>query len=454
MNQSNASIDTYLNKLFPICRSLTGQGNIQTFEILSDLVPGLKIHSIPSGTHIFDWQIPPEWNVVDAFILNNLGEKIVSFSENNLHLMSYSSPFSGTLTKDEFLEHVYTLPDHPDWIPYRTTYYSRKWGFCLPTSLLESDKFTGPFSVLIDTQLDPNGQFNYATAYKQGVSKDEILISTYCCHPSLANDNLSGLLTASLLFNALSTKDTRFSYSLAIVPETIGALAYLKEQNTENVKGAIQVTCTGGPDVLSIKHSFDSDSWIDKIASSIINEYTQGDYIDYPFVPSGSDERQYSSPGFRIPTISYHKSKYHDYPQYHTSADNLDFISSNNISICLELYLQLIDALDSYCIPNRLNPCGEYFLGKRGLYPNVGGSLKQPTCSVSSGPLDSTSLIHEGDIQLTHDHMDAFYWVMHCADGSYSNIDIARRSELPLKLINDVISLFLRNNLLELCPSF
>ena len=221
-------VENIIRRLFPLCRSVTGKGTKKSLKIIKELVPELKIKSIASGKKIFDWTVPSEWNVKDAYVKNSKGEKVIDFKKNNIHLVGYSEPYSGILSKKEILRHIHTIPNKPNWIPYRTSYYKKYWGFCCKHSVLTSDKFVGPFEVLVDTELDPNGKLNYGEAFKKGEKNEEIVISTYCCHPSLANDNLSGLITAALLFNFLKKNTKRFSYRLAIVPETIGSLCFLK----------------------------------------------------------------------------------------------------------------------------------------------------------------------------------------------------------------------------------
>ena len=316
-------ISTFLNDLFPINRSITGSGVRETFDYICDrFLPGAVMKGIRAGTKVFDWVVPPEWTINDAYVKNKHGKKIIDFKENNLHLVSYSMPIECTLNEEELLLKLHTLPLYPELIPYRTSYYALNWGFCCKQDLINSDDFEGPFSVKIDSKLDQEGELNWLECFKQGEVDDEILISTYCCHPNLANDNLSGIVASVLLFSHLMKIKTKFSYRLVIVPETIGAISFLSKADISNVVGGMVLTCVAGPDRMSIKEGFDNTHWINKAAHHALNSATGGNYITYPFVPDGSDERQYSTPGFRIVTPSIHKSKYYEFDEYHTSADN------------------------------------------------------------------------------------------------------------------------------------
>lgn len=448
MTYTSADIEEIFVDLFPLNRSLTGEGNRVTLEYLRRIVPKLQIRSVKSQTKLFDWTVPDEWEVRDAYVKNKHGKKIIDFQKNNLHLMGYSTAFSGRLNKDELLKHIYTLPNRPDWIPYRTNYYSDQWGFCCRDNLLRSKDFIEPFEVLVDTQHNPNGKLIFGEAYKKGTSNDEILLSTYICHPSLANDNLSGLVGAALLFKALEERETRFSYRLVIVPETIGALAFLKShKNLKKILGGTVLTTIGGPDPISMKEAHKSDHWINRITHCVLSERFGNDYIVYPFTPDGSDERQYSSPAFDIAMPSIHKSKYYEYDEYHTSQDNLDFISAKALMETLEVYKDWISAVDSFCFPMRANGEGEYFLSGRGLYPSVGGTINQPS-NLISGASDENP--EQPPATITQKHLDAFGWVMHMSNGQNSNIDMVDRSGLPLTTINQALAIFADNGLVKL----
>jgi len=435
-------INKIFKDLFPVCRSLTGSGNMKTLNYFKNIISDLKIKKIPSSSKIFDWEVPAEWNIKDAYIKNARGKKIIDFKKNNLHLVSYSIPYQGILSKEELMPHLHTLPSKPNLIPYRTSYYKKDWGFCCSNKLLKSNDFKGPFKVFIDSSINKKGNLVYGEAYKKGKKKDEILLSTYCCHPSLANDNLSGLITAILLFEYIKNFSTQFSYRLVIAPETIGALCFLKKnKNINKILAGTIFSCTAGPDKLSIKEAYDNTHWINKISHLVLKKFTKNNYIIYPFSPEGSDERQYASPGFRIPTPSLHKSKYYEYDQYHTSGDNLNFISASNLNKTLNLYKEWFRAVDSFCYPKRKEMKGEFMLGKRNLYPGLGGSLNQKTNIRKKKQLNKNSILY-GKTIITKNHLVGFNWLMHMSDGKNSNLDISKRSNLSLSLINECIKIF------------
>jgi aminopeptidase-like protein len=442
-------IDQAINYLFPINRSLTGEGNRKTLDYLQKkYLHDCQIKNIPSRTSIFDWHVPPEWNVKDAYVKNKYGKKIIDFNANNLHLMSCSEPFSGVLSREELLKKLHTLPNFPEWIPYRTSYYSRDWGFCCAHNLLESDEFEEPFEVKIDSEFNEEGELIWLEAFKQGKTDDEILISSYFCHPSLANDNLSGFVAATFLFKYLQSVETKFSYRLVIVPETIGAIAFLSQADTEKIVGGMVLSCVGGPGKLSIKEGFDASHWINQAAHYALNTYTDGEYLTYPFMPDGSDERQYSTPAFRIVTPSIHKSKYYEYDQYHTSADNLSFISSHYIQQSLDVYLLWINNIETYSKPIRKMGSCEYQLGKRDLYPSVGGTLNQLTHKENEHGYQKRMFDFDQPIEVNGNHLEAFHWLMHLADGNHTNFEIASRSKIDLSTINEAIELFHKKDLI------
>jgi len=470
------SIWEIIKLLFPLNRSLTGKGNRETFSIIKkSILPNLEIKKIKSGNKVFDWRVPSEWNIRDAYVKNKFGKKIIDFSKNNLHVVSYSAPFKGKIGKEELLHHIHVLDEHPDWIPYRTSYYSKEWGFCATKNMISSKEFAGPFEVLIDSEYKKDGQLIWAEAVKRGKLNDEILISTYCCHPSLANDNLSGLVTSLYLFHYLTGIETKYTYRLVIVPETIGAICFLAKSDVKKIIGGMILSCTGGPDKFSIKDSFDKNHWINIAAHKALEKFTGKDYITYPFVPDGSDERQYSSPAFKIVTPSIHKSKYYEFTEYHTSADNLNFISEDSLLQSVELHKLWINYIESYkldhkknnknkktlsmtnvtkpsdfCIPKRKELACEYQLGKRDLYPSIGGSINQSAHLENIAGSDKRIFKLKNKIQVTGHHLEAFCWLMHLADGNNSNYKISEKSGIGLKIINEAIALFHQKNLIVL----
>ena len=442
---SGKEIDQIFNDLFPINRSITGQGVKETLSYIKNkLLPQAEIKSIPSGSKVYDWEIPPEWIIEDAYVKNKFGEKIIDFKKNNLHIVSYSKPVDLVLNKKELSKKIHTLPNHPSWIPYRTSYYKKDWGFCCQHELLNNEKFIEPFEVKIDSEFNYNGELNWLECRKEGILNKEILISSYCCHPSLANDNLSGLVASALLFKYLLGIKTKYSYRLLIAPETIGVITFLSQSDISDVLGGMVLSCVAGPGKMSLKEGFDSEHWINKAALWALKKMTDGNFMKYPFVPDDSDERQYSSPGFRLVTPSIHKSKYYEYPQYHTSADDLNFISSSALNESLEVYKEWIEYIESFCYPLRKDPFCEFQLGKRGLYPEVGGTLSQPAYQENKKGNNKRKFKFNESIEITGDHLNSYGWIMHLADGKNSNFDIAEKSKISLDIINESIKIFFK----------
>lgn len=444
-------VDTVFSDLFPVNRSLTGKGVRETFAYLLENFSIIgNVISIPSRTNVFDWVVPDEWNINDAYILNGAGEKIVDFKESNLHVMSYSSSVDKLVDENELRRHIHTLPSYPDRTPYRTSYYKRDWGFCCPENLLISDKFFPPFKVFIDSSFKSDGQLSWLECIKKGRLDDEILISTYCCHPSLANDNLSGIVLAAFLFEYLSKMDTKFTYRLVVLPETIGAISFLSQAATNNIIGGMVLSCVAGPDKLSIKEGFDTNHFMNQSAHLALKSIVGEDYLTYPFVPDGSDERQYSTPGFRIVTPSIHKSKYYEYNEYHTSADNLNFIKSEWLLNSLDVHKHWINLIESYCLPKRVNEFCEFQLSKRGLYPDIGGTLNQKAHHENETGSQDRLFNFENAVTLNGAHLDAFHWLMHLADGTISNFEIAKRAKVDISIVNEAIAAMYQKDLLEL----
>jgi len=442
-----AFVDGLLRRLFPIARSLTGPGNDATLAILREIIP-LTVREVRSGSKVFDWTIPPEWRIRDAYVKNAAGKKIIDWNASNLHVLNYSEPVSRQdVSETELRAHLYTLPDKPDWIPYRTSYYARNWGFCAAHRLLESSDFKGPFEVKIDSELDEGGRLVFAEAVHKGISDQEILISSYFCHPSLANDNLSGFVTAVLFFNEIRKHKTHYTYRLVLCPETIGAIAFLHSLTApEKLAGGCVLSTTAGPGPLGIKKSFLGDHAVDSLAVLAVSAADK-DWKEYPFIPDGSDERQYSSPGFRIPTVTICKSKYYEYEEYHTSADNLDFIKPEYLLETLRCYLQWFRNLEANRVYRRTMMFGEYQLGKRGLFPNVGGSINQIAHAENKSGFDARQ--YSLQINISGRHLDAYNWIMHLADGARSVLDMSRRSGTDFQIMSEACSLFESKGLLE-----
>jgi aminopeptidase-like protein len=430
---NTTEIKHYLEKLFPITRSLSGDGNKKTLEILSEIFP-IKIKKYPSGKKVFDWKIPEEWNIKDGWIKNSKGEKIVDFKKNNLHVVGYSIPVHKKVGRKEMLSHLHFLKDLPEAIPYKTSYYKKYWGFCVSyNDFVKNFSKDDIYEVFIDSE-HKNGFMLTGEIFIKGKKKDEILISTYICHPSLGNDNLSGMVTAAFLARELSKMKLNNSYRILFLPETIGSIAYLAN-NTEhvkkNIRGALVVTCTAGPGKFGFKETFLKNSFIDKAIVETFEE-KKIKFVRYSFEPQGSDERQYSSVGFRIPSASIFKDKYYEYPYYHTSLDNLNFISPENLERTLGLYFSVIKKIDKHRTFVSTKPFGEVFLSKYKLYPTLGTTKS----NVGINPTDTINL-------------DAIRWLLFYGDGKHSLSDVAEETCIEMTKLEETFKILLGKKLLK-----
>lgn len=371
-------IQFYLERLFHLNRSLTGAGNRKTLQILRDLID-IELIEYGSGQSVYDWVIPDEWNIRSAFIKDCEGTILIDFDWSNLHVVGYSTPVDNLFDKDELLQHLYFIDHMESTIPYRTSYYKRTWGFCVTKVQYETIAASqGPFHVYIDSQFNSEGSLTVGEYLCPGRDEEELLVSTYICHPSLANDNLSGMILTAFLAKAVKNMHRRKkSYRFVWVPETVGAVAYMNknESKLKKIKSGLVVTTVGGPGRLGYKQSFDSKACVNRIAETVLKQVDK-DYITYPFDIHGSDERQYSTHGIGINCVSITKDKYYEYPEYHTSDDNLDFVSGAQIAKTLEVYTKFIDMYDRNVIyKNRIDK-GEVMLSKHDLYPEVGGASR------------------------------------------------------------------------------
>ncbi len=411
----------FATKLYPICRSITGNGIRRTLEMIGERIP-LQISEVPTGTAVFDWTVPKEWNVHDAYIKDATGRRLVDFQQSSLHLLNYSTPIHAKLPLSKLKEHLFTLPEHPDWIPYRTSYYKPGWGFCLTHSqlLALSD---GEYEVCIDTTLE-NGHLTYGECYLPGRSNEEVLISVHACHPSLANDNLSGLTVATSLAQLLVGKDLRYSYRFLFIPGTIGAITWLarNKETVPRVRHGLVLTCIGDAGGFHYKKSRRGDAEIDRAAAHVLRHCGEPSEV-LEFSPYGYDERQYCSPGFNLPVGCLMRSVWGTFPEYHTSADNLDFIHPQQLARSLRLCVSIFDVLENNRSYLNQNPCCEPQLGKRNLYRSTGGD----------------SIDKE---------INARLWVLNFSDGEHSLLDIAERSGLPFAAIHDAAELLRENRLL------
>ena len=416
-----------IRRLYPICRSITGDGVRQTLDIIRQYVP-VEIHEVPSGTQVFDWTVPKEWNIREAYVKTSTGEKIIDFAQSNLHVLNYSVPVKGTFTLDELKPHLFTLPDHPKWIPYLTSYYQENWGFCLTHEQYEQ-LAEDVYTVLIDSSLE-DGALTWGELYLKGIIEDEIMLSCYVCHPSLCNDNLSGTALVTLMAKYLQSTEHRYSYRFLFIPETIGAITWLclNEKTVSKIRHGLVATCVGDLGRFTYKRSRQGNTVVDRAAEKVLAEWAS-DYTIVDFFPTGSDERQFCSPGFNLPVGSLMRTPYNLFPEYHTSADNLDLVGAKYLGESFELYRSIMFVLENNRTYINLCPKCEPQLGRRGLYAVI-GSQKTNTADTS-----------------------AMLWVLNLSDGLHSLLDIAIRSNMPFEQINVAAHALQAKGLLKLDPS-
>jgi aminopeptidase-like protein len=411
----------FASDLYPICRSITGDGIRRTLALIQQRI-SLRMFEVPTGTAVFDWTVPKEWNIRDAYIKDASGRRVVDFRKNNLHVLNYSVPVRATLPLNELKPHLFTLPDRPDWIPYRTSYYQEQWGFCLTHNQMLA-LTEGNYDVCIDSTLEA-GYLTYAECYIPGKSSDEVLISCHACHPSLANDNLSGLVVATFLAELLSGLDLHYSYRLVFVPGTIGAITWLarNRENVERIHHGLVLTGIGDRGGFHYKKSRRGDAEIDRAAAHVLHHCGEpAEVLD--FSPYGYDERQYCSPGFNLPMGCLMRSVWGTFPEYHTSADNLDFIEPLQLARSLRVCASVLNVIECNRTYRNLNPYCEPQLGKRNLYRSTGGPA-------------------------IGEEINARLWVLNFSDGDHSLLDIVERSGLPFAAIHDAAELLAQSGLL------
>ncbi len=412
-----------MEQLYPICRSITGKGVRETLAIIAGHIP-LKIHEVPSGTPVFDWTVPKEWNIADAYVRDASGNKIIDFRKSNLHVVNYSRPVRTTLPLSELKVHLFTLPDHPDWIPYRTSYYNEDWGFCLShKQLLELKE--EQYDVVIDAVLE-DGHLTYGECYLAGETTDEVLISCHVCHPSLCNDNLSGIAVATFLAKALGASPRRYSYRVLFVPGTIGPITWLSShtQQVSRIKHGFVVTGVGDSGPFTYKKSRQGNALIDQVMSHTLR-HSEKPYNIIDFFPYGYDERQYCSPGFDLPVGCFMRTSHGQYPEYHTSADNLEFVQPEYLGESFAQCLTTLMVLENNKTFINQNPHCEPQLGKRGLYKPIGGDADKARKEM------------------------ALLWVLNLSDGRHSLLDIAERSGLEFQTIRASAELLSDGGLLK-----
>lgn len=361
----------WAKELYPICRSLTGDGTRQTLRYLQDLIEGLEIHEVPSGTRAFDWQVPDEWNIREGWIKNEHGETVLDFKVHNLHVMGYSEPVDRVIGLNELQRHLHSLEDKPDAIPYITSYYERRWGFCMAHRERERLE-EGNYHVYIDSTLEP-GSLSYGELILPGDTEEEVLLSTYVCHPSMANNELSGpVVTAALVRWLQSLPRRRYTYRVLFIPETIGSIVYLSrhlETMKQRTRAGFVISCVGDERTYSYVPSRKGDTLADRAALHVLDHHAKH-YEKYTFFERGGDERQYCSVGVDLPVALMMRSKFHVYPEYHTSLDDMDLISAEGLGGALEAHRQCLYILEHNRLWRAAMPC-EPQLGKRGLYPTL-----------------------------------------------------------------------------------
>ncbi|HXG47285.1 MAG TPA: DUF4910 domain-containing protein [Methylomirabilota bacterium] len=396
-------------ELYPICRSITGEGVRTTLRRLQQLIP-LELVEVPSGTPVLDWEVPPEWNVREAWIANSRGERVVDFRHHTLHVLNYSVPVRRRLSLAELRPHLHTLPDRPDWIPYRTSYYRPTWGFCLTHRQLESLP-EGEYEVCIDSTLAP-GHLTYGECVLPGQTPDEVLLSCHCCHPSLANDNCSALAVATALAARLRGLKLRYTYRFLFIPGTIGSITWLarNRQRVDRIRHGLVLSCLGDPGGMTYKRSRRGDAEVDRAAAHVLRQAGPAHAI-LDFVPYGYDERQYCSPGFNLPVGCLTRTPNGRFPEYHTSADNLDLVRPEALADSLARLVDIVRVLEANRVYVNKSPYGEPRLGPRGLYGSTGG-----------------------DKGAVFDEM-ALLWVLNLSDGRHDLLAIADRAGLPFEKI-------------------
>jgi aminopeptidase-like protein len=423
-----AELHRFIADLFPICRSITGQGLRDTLRAVGRHVP-LTLREVPTGTEVFDWTVPKEWNIRDACVMNSSGERVIDFRNSNLHVVNYSAPVRQKMRLGELKAHLFTLPDRPDWVPYRTSYYKESWGFCLSQhqlELLPEDEY----EVVIDSTLQP-GSLTYGECFLQGELPDEILVSTHCCHPSMCNDNLSGIAVAAFLAKHLSLRPRRYSYRFLFIPGTIGAIAWLalNEEKLSRISHGLVLTGLGDSGKLHYKKSRRGDAEIDRAAAHVLSHGSYEHQL-LDFSPYGYDERQFCSPGINLPVGRLSRSLHGTFPEYHTSADNLDFVHPEKLEESFDACFQVLRLLERNGTFLNLNSKCEPQLGRRGLYGMVGGGLDAGVREL------------------------AMLWVLNLSDGNHSLLDITERSNIPFDSICTAAEALREKGLLRECIEF
>ena len=412
-------------ELYPICRSITGNGIRQTLARIKSRIP-LQTFEVPTGEKVFDWNVPKEWNIRDAYIADSRGQRVVDFQKCNLHVMNYSVPVHETLPLSKLRPHLFTIPEHPDWIPYQTTYYKEDWGFCLSYHQMMGLE-DGEYEVCIDSTLQ-DGHLTYGECYLGGRSSEEVLISSHACHPSLANDNLSGLTVATFLAKFLCGRDLRYSYRFVFIPGTIGAITWLarNREAAGRIRHGLVLTCLGDAGGFHYKKSRRGNADIDRAAAHVLSHCGESSEI-LEFSPYGYDQRQYCSPGFNLPVGCLMRSV-GGFPENHTSADNLDFIHPLQLAGSLFVCAAILDVLENNRWYRNESPYCEPQLGRRNLYRSTGSETSE-------------------------EEIMARLWVLNLSDDKHSLLDIAERSGISFPIISEAADLLCQKELLSVVPN-
>jgi aminopeptidase-like protein len=428
LNLVDAGTEMYalVSELYPICRSITGGGVRETLRILQSRIP-LTIHEVPSGTPVFDWNIPREWNIRDAWVKNAQGERVIDFRKSNLHVVSYSVPVRTRIPLEELKKHLFTLPDHPDWIPYRTSYYAENWGFCLSHNELMRLK-DGEYEVWIDASLE-KGHLSFGEYHLAGESAEEVLISCHVCHPSLCNDNLSGIALAVSLAQRLGQVKRRYSYRFLFTPGTIGSITWLSlnEAQLSRIKHGLVLACVGDSGKFTYKRTRRGNAEIDRAVAYVL-QHAGRDHEILNFSPYGYDERQFCSPAFNLPVGCFMRTPHGRFPEYHTSADNLDLVRPQDLSDSFARCLSVLQVLEANKAYLNQNPKCEPQLGKRGLYRTMGGETDGKSREL------------------------AMLWLLNLSDGRHTLLDIAEESGLEFSLILGARDALMQHGLLKERP--
>jgi aminopeptidase-like protein len=413
----------FMADLFPLCRSITGEGLRETLRRVARLAP-LELHEVPSGTRAFDWTVPREWNIRDAWVADARGRRVVDFRQSNLHVVNYSLPVRRRLALDELRPHLHTIPDHPTWVPYKTSYYAESWGFCLSQEALDRLP-PGEYEAVIDSTLE-DGHLTYGECVLPGASDEEVLISAHACHPSLANDNLSGVAVAAQLARLLAGAERRHTYRFLFAPGTIGAIVWLSrnEARLSAIRAGLVLACVGDAGAAVYKRSRRGNALVDRAAAHVIGTRAGGGEV-VDFSPYGNDERQFCSPGFDLPVGALTRSGHDRSDRHHTSADDMASVAPEALADSLAVCLEVLSILEEDAAVTSLNPKCEPQLGRRGLYRAFGGRADRAA-------LES-----------------ALLWVMSCADGTRTLLDVAERARLPFAAVDEAARALEAENLLR-----